>query len=187
MIRREDFTVLSIGNSVVLLSALNESEGPMSLDDMRKHVINGAACLAFMDAAEADGLVDIRIQKYPHRTYQVELTDFGREIISFLLPALDLVAPKKPLKDRCVARNYADPVLRTIRANGVVIQSDMLDIISSWRTLKVLLDALEEDGLIESEISYEGKKHWNYRLTPLGKVVANAYQLAFQMITTRTE
>ena len=157
----------------------------MSLDDMRKHIINGAACLNFMDAAEADGLIDVSIQKHPHRTYQVELTDLGREIVSFLLPALELVAPGKPLKNRSVAKNYADPVLRSLHANGVMIQSDLQEIMSSWRTLKSLLDSLEEDGLIESEISFEGKKHWNYRLTPLGKIIANAYQLAHRMIVNR--
>ena len=185
MIRREDFTVLSMGSAAVLLEALYESEKPLTLDDMRTRVINGRACLDFMEAAEADGLIDIEIQKYPHRKYQVEMTDFGREIASFILPAFDLVAPDKPLKKRSVSRNYADPILRTIRVNGTVVQKDLMAVISSWRTLKDLLDALEDDGLIESEMSLKWKKHWLYRLTPLGKVVANAYQLAYQTINDR--
>lgn len=185
MIRREDFTVLNMGDAAVLLEALNGSDKPLTLEDLRTYVINGQACLRFMEAAEADGLIDIEIQKYPHRKYQIEITDFGREIASFLLPAFDLVAPEKPMKERSISRNYADPILRALRANGTMLQKELMTVISSWRTLKDLLDALEEDGLIESEMSLKWKKHWLYRLTPLGKVVANAYQLAFQMINER--
>ncbi len=184
---REDLTVLSNGNSIVLLSALYESKEPMSLDDMREHVRNGAACLRFMDDAEVDGLVDIRIIKTPRRMYAVTLTDLGREIASFLLPATELVAPGEPLKEKSIALDYADVLLMTLRKGTVLNKNSLMELIPSWRTMTNLMDALENDGLVESTLSFEYKKHWEYNLTPLGKVVANSFQMANDMIVAKRQ
>lgn len=185
MTRREDLTVLSNGNSIVLLSALNESNEPMSLDDMREHVPNGAACLRFMDDAEADGLVDIQIIKTPRRMYAVTLTEFGRSIASNLLPAAELVAPGKPLREKSIAQDYADVMLMTFRKGTVQNKNSLLELVPSWRTITNLIDALEGDGLLESTLSFEYKKHWEYNLTPLGKVLANSFQMATDMIVAK--
>ncbi len=185
MTRREDQTVLSYGNSIVLLSALYEKNGPMSLDDMRQFVPSGTACLRFMDDAEAQGLVDIQIFKKPRRMYSMTMTDFGRQIASFLLPTMELVAPDKPLREKSIASNHAASILNVIRDGSIRGKTHLLETVPCWRTVTNLLDALEEDGLIESTISSENRKHWEYRLTPLGMVVANSFQMATDQILSR--
>ncbi len=175
MAQQEESAVLS-NDAIVLLSALHFSNEPMSLDGMLGIVPDKGACLRFMDDAEADGLIDIRIVREP-RMYYATPTAFGRTVASSLVLMGDTVASGRPPRERGIATERAFAILLAIKDGTFGDRETSAEVSAD------LLRALEDGGLIESVPGCG--THPGYRLTPSGEDAAEEFRTAMDRIASR--
>ena len=173
------FTSISEKHTLALLLYLKDAASTVILKDLQ-HITNHTQTLRMrLDEMEEDGLVDIEITGGIHRTVNIILTDLGNEIALMLSMANSLVTPEKDMK-------YADPILRVLRGHTFLMQADILKVIPIYRNVVKVLGALENDGLVRSELSKEKNKNIRYSLTQKGKQVADAFQFAYEKIEKKS-
>lgn len=178
-------TSLSQQGSLVLMLAICSSEEPLSFMDLRAYMAPTRGLRNFLDAAEDDKLIDIEVLTRPVRKFRITPSALGREIGTMLSLIDSLVAPGKRTEDKSINMRHAETVLRALLAREPLKQCEMLDIVTNYGQATSLLDALIEDGLVMSDNPKEGtvgRPPIVYRLTPLGRTVANAYKTIFERI-----
>lgn len=179
------FTVISERNSVLLLVTLNGFDEPLRFNDLRKYVNSNKAVGEFLDRAEGEGLIDLRVETSPHRTFFVTLTPMGKEVATMLGLLDSIISPGEPLKGKSINQRFADPILRRLNSAGMLNQQSLLEIAGSYRSMKAVVGSMIEEGLVHFEESSEDKRHYEYTLTPLGKQVAGTLDIIYKRIVSQ--
>lgn len=187
MIRDDPFfTSISEKHTLGLLLYLKKCDDAAILKDLQ-HITNHTQSLRMrLDEMKEDGLVIINIITRGHRTVSITLTDLGKEIALMISMMDSLVSPEKYVKYKSIGMKYADPILRILRGRTFVMQADILKKIPTYRYVVRVLDALEKEGLVTSELSREKNKNIRYSLTSKGKQVADTFQLIHEKIKNHT-
>ena len=84
--------------------------------------------------------------------------------------------------EKSIGMKYADPILRLLRGHEYLMQTDILRTIPIYRNVVKVLAALENDGLVRSELSKEKNKNIRYSLTGTGRQIADTFQLIYEKI-----
>lgn len=176
---REDpyFTTISEKGAVPLILALGRSDRPLMKSELP--CLGDFALERVLGMGVRDGLLTIEIVPRPRRTYLIGLTGTGMEVESLLSEIDDTVSPGVGSCRKSVAMRYADPVLRRMHADGWLIQSDLLKIVDSYRSLIRVMKALEDDGLTVSE---EDGRNVRYGLTALGVFASERLMKVYRLI-----
>lgn len=174
------FTSLSDRNGISLLLTIYRSDRLVLRDELirtlrypQRGVIN------FTGRAEADGLIDIIVEERPRRTTYLRCTDLGFRVSKMVSTACIEVYGTDDVREKSVNMMHADPVLRFILNNPGCSLSGLREIKTAAKRLKVLLEAMESEGLIEMA---KAGTPWGIHLTHSGTRIADALEEAYRMI-----
>ena len=173
------FTSISEKSTLALLLALKYFDRPVILKELQSITNHTQTLRTRLDEMEEDGLVDIEIVSEPRKNVVITLTDLGKEV-SLLLSMADSIV--KSDNEKSIGMKYADPILRLLRGHEYLMQTDILRTIPIYRNVVKVLTALENDGLVRSELSKEKNKNIRYSLTNTGKQIADTFQLIYEKI-----
>ena len=173
------FTSISEKSTLALLLALKDFDRPVILKELQSITNHTQTLRTRLDEMEEDGLVNIEIVSEPRKNVVITLTDLGKEV-SLLLSMADSIV--KSEGEKSIGMKYADPILRLLRGHDYLMQTDILRTIPIYRNVVKVLGALENDGLVKSELSKEKNKNIRYSLTGTGKQIADTFQLIYEKI-----
>lgn len=159
-----------------IMLALRDADGPLIFKDLSPIIRNSQSLRRTLDDMEEDGMIDMTVVLTGHKSISVSLTDAGRDV-SLLLRVASNLAPGGSLDMR-----HADPILRILRGKEYVVQKDILERISSYVSVRDVLDSMERDGLIVHTVKTEWPKEDRYSLTVLGEQIAVIYQAIWEKI-----
>lgn len=173
----------SIGErwSVTIIKTIKDANKPIIKKDLYAISSNSQTLRDRLCRMEEEGLIDMTVYLKGHKKIIIELTPLGNEVAVMLSMVDASVSPHKRTEDKSIDMKYAETVLRIIRRNGTVRMKDIMKIIPSFNSLKTLLAALCEDGLLLCTEN-EKRTRKTYSLTDLGKNVADVYQTIWEKI-----
>lgn len=176
------YTIMGESRILSILLALKDAKGPIILKDLQSVVGNIQSLRSRLDRMEEDGLVDMVVVLIGHKHVTVDLTDVGRDVSSLLSAVNVLVSPDKDVSCKSLDMRYADPILRMLRRREYLVQKEILDEMDSYRSIKRVLQALEDDGLVARVIKEEWPSEIRFSLTSFGRQIADIYQCVYEKI-----
>ena len=177
-------TTLHEGDTIAVLLLLLERGDGVIMKDLAGVIPNYATRRARVDAMEEEGLVDVETTYSPQKFTHVRLTDRGRSVASSLATVNVFVAPgKADVLEKSICMKYAEPLLRLLRPSMELKQSEVLKTLPNYRTVVRTVAALEADGLLTVTPTETGYRTNVIRLTPLGKQVADVFEIVHRQIT----
>lgn len=170
------FTSIGEGRTIALLLALKDAPGPLIIKDLLPILKHTQTLRTRIDRMRSEGLTEVKVLTEPHKRVEIALTDKGKEIALLFSMANLSVSPGKKLKDKSLDMKHADPILRILWGKEYTVQKEFVDVLHSYDVIVKVLSVMESDGLITAEDNREGGREFRYRLTPLGRQIADVYQ-----------
>ncbi|MBR6911924.1 MAG: winged helix-turn-helix transcriptional regulator [Candidatus Methanomethylophilaceae archaeon] len=177
----EFFTVLSDRQTAALILALYEANKPVIMKDLQGVTNHTQTLRQRLDSMEAEGIVVLDTVYSPHKYVNVSLTDVGKEI-ALLVSMANTIIPGD-ISGKSINMRYADPILRLLRGKEYVVQKDIKAVMPYYDSITKVLAKMEKEGLVTRSVSSESYREIRYALTPMGKQVADAFEMINDKLT----
>ena len=175
------FTVLSDRQTAALILALYEADKPVIMKDLQGVTNHTQTLRQRLDSMEAEGIVVLDTVYSPHKYVNVSLTDVGKEI-ALLVSMANTIIPGD-ISGKSINMRYADPILRLLRGKEYVVQKDIKAVMPYYDSITKVLAKMEKEGLVTRSVSSESYREIRYALTPMGKQVADAFEMINDKLT----
>ena len=175
------FTVLSDRQTAALILALYEANKPVIMKDLQGVTNHTQTLRQRLDSMEAEGIVVLDTVYSPHKYVNVSLTDVGKEI-ALLVSMANTIIPGD-ISGKSINMRYADPILRLLRGKEYVVQKDIKAVMPYYDSITKVLAKMEKEGLVTRTVSSESYREIRYALTPMGKQVADAFEMINDKLT----